>query len=282
MHVQINPILKWVGGKRSLLDVITENLPNKWNNYHEPFFGGGALYCHLFNLGLLDKKEVYLSDANKELMETYFFIKGMQSLIPELLAKLDNLAQNHNKENYYKIRDLDKSKSYKKLPRIDKVARFIYLNKTCFNGLCRYNSKGEFNAPIGDKVNPVLYAGDDILNLCKALWKTFLFQSDFELVLKNAKKKDFVYFDPPYYPISKTSNFTGYISNFQKDEQTRLFKVYKELSDRGVYVMESNSNSDFIKELYKGFNIKIIHGKRSISANSNSRGVIKELLITNY
>ena len=282
MRPQINPILKWVGGKRYLLDTIIKLMPKKWINYHEPFLGGGALYCHLFNLGLLDKKEIFLSDKNTDLMLTYSFIKGMQSLIPDLLKKLDKLANEHNKENYYKIRNLDKTKKFNKLSDLEKTARFIYLNKTCFNGLCRYNSKGEFNAPIGDKVNPVLYTGDSILNLSKALWKAFLINSDFTIILENTKKSDFVYLDPPYYPISKTSNFTGYAGNFHEEEQLRLFSVYKELSSRGVYVMESNSNTDFIKNLYKDYTIHIVDNKRSISADPNKRKVIREVIITNY
>ena len=219
----VAPVVKWVGGKRQLLPEIKKYSPQKFNTYFEPFVGGGAV---LFEL---QPKQAVINDINKELINLYSVI---QNNVEELIDKLsDANVYSNTSECYYRIRELDREpKEYNKLTGIDRAARILYLNKTCYNGLYRVNSMGEFNSPFGSYKNP------NIVNeiTLRAVHKYFnesnikFLNGDFEKTVKNAKKDDFVYFDPPYAPISKTSNFTGYNeSGFGENEQIRL----KELCD---------------------------------------------------
>lgn len=274
----VAPVVKWVGGKRQLLPEIKKYSPKKFNTYFEPFVGGGAV---LFEL---QPKQAIVNDINKELINLYSVI---QNNVDELIEKLsDTKKYSNTSECYYKVRELDREpKKYNKLTGVDRAARILYLNKTCYNGLYRVNSMGEFNSPFGSYKNP------NIINsiTLKAVSKYFnesnikFLNGDFEKTVKTAKKGDFVYFDPPYAPISKTSNFTGYNENgFGENEQIRLKKLCDILDKKGVKFLLSNSDCDFIKKLYKDYNIVTIKAKRTINSNANNRGSISEVLIRNY
>ena len=272
----VTPVLKWVGGKRQLLPEITKYIP-KHSAYYEPFLGGGAV---LFDL---QPSKAVVNDINGELINVYNVIKNN---LEDLISELSNTEKyNNTSECFYAIRELDREqKKYNKLTNIEKAARVLYLNKTCYNGLYRVNSMGEFNSPFGNYKNP------NIVNeiTLKAVSKYFneadiiFLNGDFANTVKGIKKGAFVYFDPPYAPISKTSNFTGYNeSGFGEYEQIRLKELCDSLHNKGVNFLVSNSNCEFIRELYKDYEIIEIKAKRSINCNGNSRGEISEVLIRN-
>lgn len=271
------PFVKWAGGKRSVIEKLVKYSPEEFNTYYEPFIGGGAL---LFEL--MPKKAV-INDYNEELMNVYRCIKNEEEF--SLMCKeLNKHETNHSEEYYYEIRNLDRNKTkYSKMPNYKKAARLIYLNKACFNGLYRVNSKNEFNVPFGKKTKVNTYDGVNLgiiysyLNLSDVL----MMSVDFEECLKSAKEGDFIYLDPPY--DSDTNAFNSYTENgFGKDEQRRLAKVFKELDKRGCYVMLSNYNTELIKELYSEYNFHYIKAQRNIGASAKNRGVVEEVIITNY
>lgn len=270
------PFIKWAGGKRGLLDSLLSFVPKEFGDYFEPFLGGGALFFALKNRGLLEAKTIYLNDKNIELMNTYLAIQNHTN---ELLRELEILQQNHNRETFYFIRNLDRQVDFVHLKDYFRAARFIYLNKTCFNGLCRYNSNGEFNTPMGSYKNPKIYDRDLVLSANITLRDVQIMNVDFERAVINAKRGDFVYFDPPYYPLNKTSSFVSYTDSFLENDQKRLFDVFVELNAKGVKVLQSNSNAEFIRKLYKDFECIEIKAKRVINCKGDKRGEITELLI---
>ncbi|NPA03382.1 MAG: DNA adenine methylase [Epsilonproteobacteria bacterium] len=273
---KVKPFLKWVGGKRNLLPQLLPLTPKKFNTYFEPFLGGGALFFELYNLGRI--KKAYLFDKNEELINSYLVVKESPQ---ELLKLLKEFQQHHSKKFYYDIRAWDRKKRLK--DPLVRAARFIYLNKTCFNGLYRVNKQGFFNVPLGRYKNPKIFDEENILLASLALQQATLKVADFSKVLSLANKQDFIYFDPPYYPLNKTSNFTSYTSeNFLEKEQRRLFDLFVNLSKKGVRLMESNSNTPFIKELYHSFFIHTVFTSRAINSNPNKRGKISEVVIRNY
>lgn len=274
--MQIKPFLKWAGGKRALADCIMQFMPSRFNAYFEPFVGGGALFFALKAKGLLKSKKIYLSDKNSELINAYQVIQNNPKA---LLKELKSLQTNHSKEQFYTIRNMDKNENFINEDSVFRATRFIYLNKTCFNGLCRYNSKGEFNTPMGSYKNPKIYDEELILNASNALQGAKLFCEDFEEILREVKSGDFVYFDPPYYPLNKTSSFVSYTDNFLENEQIRLAKLFKNLNSKSVKVLQSNSNTPFIRELYGEFEIIELKAKRAINCKGKGRGEITELLI---
>ena len=269
------PFLKWAGGKRALSASIMSFVPKYFKSYFEPFLGGGALFFTLYHKGLL-KDKIILSDKNKELINTY---NVLQNHLSVLLQILENLQINHNKEHFYTIRNLDRNKEFINEDSVFRAARFIYLNKTCFNGLCRYNAKGEFNTPLGSYKNPKIYEKEVLLNASLALQNTQIYKADFEIVSSKAKKDDFIYFDPPYYPLNKTSSFVSYTDIFLETEQERLSQLFKKLNAKGVKVLQSNSSTPFIRELYKDFEIIELRAKRAINCKGERRSEITELLI---
>lgn len=275
---QPKPFLKWVGGKRALVDEIIARMPEKFNTYFEPFVGGGALFFELKKRGMLEGKKSYLFDANFELINTYNTVKNNPYELIEILKEFQN---KHSHDFYYEIRAMDREGSFTSLPDAMRSARFIYLNKTCFNGLYRVNSKGFYNVPMGRYKNPAICDTNTILCASRALQDAEVLHVDFAKVLDFAKKGDFVYFDPPYYPLTPTSSFTSYNQDiFLDDEQKRLYDIFKELDNRKCFVMESNSNADFIDELYKDFKIYcIVRVGRNINSNKLKRGKVEELLI---
>lgn len=270
------PFVKWAGGKRALLEILCASLPQNFNAYFEPFLGGGALFFELANKGLLQGKKVYLNNKNAELINAYLAI---QKEPQKLLNELNLMQKAHSKEHFYSIRALDREVNFSALNPIFRAARFIYLNKTCFNGLCRYNAKGQFNTPFGAYKNPKIYDEALILNAHYALQDVVILNEDFEFVRDLAKKGDFVYFDPPYFPLNSTSNFTNYTQNFLENEQIRLYALFCDLNSRGVKLLQSNSSTDFIKNLYKNFQIQAIQAKRAINCKGDKRGSVSELIL---
>jgi len=269
------PVLKWVGGKRQLLDILTPLMPSKITTYCEPFVGGGAM---LFNL---QPKTAYINDINQELIRVYKVIKN------DVEALIVALEVFRNESGYfYSIRDWDRDKEkYAALPDLQKAARILYLNKTCYNGLFRVNNAGEFNSPFGNYRNPnivnapTLRAVSAYLNAA-AVHLTCM---DYAEVLKELPKSAFVYMDPPYDPVSDTSSFTGYArGGFSRDEQIRLRTCCDELHKRGLKFMLSNSATDFIKEQYAAYNITIVQAKRAINSDATKRGEVDEVVVRNY
>jgi DNA adenine methylase len=275
--VKGKPFVKWAGGKRQIMNEIMKYIPFNYNTYYEPFVGGGAVFFELA------PKKAVLNDYNSELINVFECIKD-EVKFEKMCTELNHHESNHSEEYYYNIRNMDRDKkSFSKIADYKRAARTIYLNKACFNGLYRVNSKNEFNVPFGKKTKVNTYEGQNlgIVHCILNFNDIKLLSTDFEEAVKNAKKGDFVYFDPPY--DSDTSTFNSYTEDgFGKKEQERLAKLYKELSDRGCYVMLSNHNTKLIRELYKDFNIHVIKAKRSINANGKKRGKVEEVIITNY
>lgn len=273
----VAPVVKWVGGKRQLLNSIKTLVPSKFTTYCEPFVGGGAV---LFSL---QPSKAVINDLNSDLMTVYQVI---QTDVDNLIVEL---SQHENTpEHFYQVRDMDRDKAgYQKLSDVQKAARLLYLNKTCYNGLFRVNSSGEFNSPFGYYKNPnivnesVLRAVSNYMNTCDIK----LCNQDFAGVLKQLPEGSFVYLDPPYDPVSDTASFTGYNKGgFDRNEQIRLKECCDDLSRRGIKFLLSNSSTKFIRDLYQNQNyiIKIVEAKRAINSVASKRGAVKEVLIRNY
>ncbi|AYJ79531.1 DNA methyltransferase [Aliarcobacter cryaerophilus ATCC 43158] len=275
------PFVKWVGGKRGLLSQIIPLLPKKFNNYFEPFVGGGALFFELKNLGLLDNKEIFLFDINSELINAYNVVKNYPN---QLINELETFKQKHTKEFYYEIRAWDRQNNFLQRSEIQRASRFIYLNKTCFNGLYRVNKKNQNNVPIGNYKNPNICDYGVILSASNALQNVNILNDSYKEVLKYASKDDLVYFDPPYYPLTQTSSFTSYSEfEFLEKEQIELFDIFRSLSEKRCKVAQSNSNSKFINNVYNEYKIyEIIFANRNINSKISQRGKIQELLIRSY
>lgn len=273
------PFLKWAGGKRQLIAEITKYTPRKYNTYYEPFLGGGAL---LFEL---QPKNAVISDSNSELINCYEVIRDQ---LNELIEDLRDHKYKNEESYYYNIREWDRNfDEYKSMLPVKRASRIIYLNKTCYNGLFRVNSQGQFNVPFGKYKNSnvldeaVLRAVSNYLGSKKVK----ILNTDFEKAVRSAKKDDFVYLDPPYDPVSDTASFTGYdVNGFNKDEQKRLKQVFDELTKRGCKVLLSNACTDFITNLYKDYTIGIekVSATRAINSNAFKRGKIDEVLVRNY
>lgn len=271
------PFVKWAGGKRQIINELKKYVPDEYGTYYEPFIGGGAL---LFELS---PKKAVINDSNKELMNVYSVLCD-EVKFNKMCKVLNSYEANHSEEFYYDIRNKDRNKvMYSRLSDYTKAARTIYLNKACFNGLYRVNSKNEFNVPFGKKEKVNTYDGSNLITVSNYLSMNDIkiLDVDFEEAVKEAKKGDFVYFDPPY--DSDTATFNSYTEEgFGKEEQVRLARVFKELDERGVYVMLSNHNTTLVNELYKGYNIHVIEAKRNINSKGNKRGKVEELIITNF
>ena len=270
--------VKYAGGKYQLLPELLKYKPKKFKRYFEPFVGGGSLLLELAPI------HVTINDVNKDLICLYKCLRDKR-LFKKFYATCKEHEQNHSEEYYYKIRNLDRNKTaFNRFPTYAKAARFLYLNKSCFNGLYRLNSKGEFNVPFNGKEKINCFEEDNIQALHKYFnkRKPIILCKDYAIALKTAKAKDFVYIDPPYDTL-KDDSFTAYSADgFDKKEQERLRDVIKELTDRGVYVMASNANTPFVQELYKDFNIHIVLARRNINSKGDGRGKVEEVIITNY
>lgn len=269
------PFIQWVGGKREIISKYKEFIPKKFNTYYEPFLGGGAMFFYL------QPEKAILADNNAELIKTY---EGVRDNPEEVIRILKELKSKHSKELYAKVRNLDREISiFHKLNNAEIAARMIYLNQTCFNGLYRVNQKGQFNVPIGSSLNRLICDEHTLRKASKALKETTIEEVDFNTSTNNAKKDDFIYFDPPYYPISIYSDFTRYTKEkFYKEDQIRLKNEFNRLNKIGCKIMLSNSDCEFIRDLYSDYNIHKVYSNRSLNCKKDQRGKISELLITNY
>ena len=277
--VEPKPFVKWAGGKRQLLAELEKNFPKQFGTYFEPFLGGGAV---LFDL--LAKKpniKCSVSDLNSDLVLAYVTIRDK---LGRLIESLETHSKNYHKDStnyYYEVRKQEPKS------QIEKVSRLLFLNKTCFNGLYRVNSKGKFNVPMGRYTNPNIVNRENLITASKFLQseKIKISCRDFESILKDAKKGDFVYFDPPYQPVSDTANFTSYTHrDFTEDDLQRLADLANQLNSKGSHVLLSNSNTKIVKKLFssKKWKIKEISVNRAINSNSQKRTGHKEVLIKNY
>ena len=296
--ISAEPFLKWAGGKRQLIHEIESIFPNKIKEtkqidcYIEPFVGGGALLFHL--LSNYDVRKAVINDINPDLILTYRIIKSNPKELIRELKKLENeyLALNESQRQayYYKLRsefnnndsNLDGTSEKQNLVR---VSLFLALNKTCFNGLFRQNSKGEFNVPYGRYKNPKLLNEINILNVSKLLHNVEILNTSYDKIPYSENKKSLIYFDPPYRPLSNSSSFTKYSKeDFNDNDQKQLAKYFKKLNKDKHFLLLSNSDTkdNFFENLYKGFYIKTVSAKRYINSNANGRGNINELFIKNY
>ncbi|WP_462273376.1 DNA adenine methylase [Methanohalophilus sp.] len=303
MDVKVKPFLKWAGGKKQLLHEFVKRFPDELKNdninkYVEPFVGGGAVLFHVIQNFSFD--EIHIYDANEELILVYTVVKDNVDELIEILKSLEyeylKLEEDSRKKFYYSIRDkfnLNKKDIHfeKYSPNwIHRAAFLIFLNKTCFNGLFRVNSRGQFNVPFGKYKNPKIANEKNLRNASIALQNVEIHHGDFETCEPIVDNNTFVYFDPPYRPLSKTSNFTSYSKDtFDENSQKRLAKFYRKLNDKSAKLMLSNSDpknidakDHFFEEMYSGFTIERVHAKRMINAKAKGRGEIHELVITNY
>ena len=273
------PFVKWAGGKRQLIPILNESLPESFGTYYEPFLGGGALLFHI--LTERNGQKCSISDLNSDLVLAYTTIRNR---IDELISSLKTHERNYKKKSksyYYSVRESN--------PRseIEKTSRLLFLNRTCFNGLYRVNSKGKFNVPLGKYTNPNIVNEENLRSVSGILQssRVSIKCRDFEAVLRDAKKGDLVYFDPPYQPVSDTANFTSYTNkDFTYDDLDRLAKLCKKLDSKGCNVLLSNSDSKEVEDIFssKSWKVSKIQANRSINSNSKKRTGHFELLIKNY
>jgi DNA adenine methylase len=301
--ITAKPILKWAGGKSQLIEKITKSLPDelltgKLIRYAEPFIGGGAIFFHIAQN--YPVQEAYISDQNHELVVLYTSIQKQVENVIQLLSSIQAnyfcLSPEQQKEYFYNTRQdynrKHRTTNYEEFAGgwIERTAQMIFLNRTCYNGLFRVNSKGEFNVPFGDYKNPRICDEENLKAVSQVLRDTIIKLADFTECESFVDKNTFVYFDPPYRPISKTASFTAYSKNsFDDKEQTRLAGFFRELDTKGAKLMLSNSDpkninpeDDFFDCLYAGYNIQRVSASRMINSKASKRGSIYELLITNY
>ena len=286
----VKPFLKWAGGKGQLLGIINENLPASFETYIEPFVGSGAVVFDLLS-NKTDLKKAIINDINSDLVNTYTSIRdNCERLVQELYDLQENyLAENEDgrKTMFYDIRD---KYNLREAEDVTLACYFIFLNRTCFNGLYRVNASNQFNVPHGKYKNPKICDKKNLFAVSEALQRVEIHNDDYETLRDGVSKGCFVYLDPPYKPISETSAFNSYSAvKFDDDEQVRLKEFCDAVNDQGGYFMLSNSdpaaidpNNRFFDDLYAAYRIQRIGAKRAINANGNSRGEVSELLITNY
>ena len=270
--VPCRPFVKWAGGKSQLLPELKKRIPNIFKRFFEPFVGGGAF---LFGV---QPRDAHIIDRNPELMNTYTVVRdSVEDLISDLRRHI------YERDYYYQMRDADRELSYEFWTPIQRASRFIYLNKTCYNGLYRVNSKGHFNTPYGRYNNPTIVDADNLRACSQVLRPVKISQADFTGIEDMIAPGDFVYFDPPYMPLSATANFTGYDnSGFTTDNQKELFDLCCRLDQRGVQFMLSNSSSPFITMLYQRFKVELVMANRAINSKAHKRGAVQEVIVTNY
>lgn len=297
------PFLKWAGGKSQLIEKFQLLYPNelkdgKIKNFYEPFLGSGAVFFDVAQR--YEIKSAFLYDVNEELILAYKVIQSNVDLLIEILYQYQNKFSRLDKDKrqsfFYNQRSAYNQQrliiDYKKYSEhwVKRTAQLIFLNRTCYNGLYRVNSKGEFNSPMGDYVNPTICDESNLFAVSRVLAMAEVKRADFTQIAKDIKAKSFVYFDPPYRPISKTASFKAYSKHeFGDTEQQKLANVFSDLDRRGVKVMLSNSDpknvdprDNFFDDLYKGFTIVRVPAKRMINSNARKRGEINEIVVTNY
>ena len=269
------PFLQWVGGKREMLSLFPNILPHTYKKYHEPFLGGGAMLFHL------KPEEAFVNDSNVELIRTY---RAVAENVEEVIALLTLFKTRHSKELYLKTRALDRSaEDFHQFTDAEIAARLIYLNQTGFNGVYRVNKKGQYNVPIGSSLNKVI-CDPSALRAASGFLNGYHFSSqDFHSAIDHIDKGDFMYLDPPYVPVSEYSDFTRYTKDqFGEDDQVRVHHLFSEANDKGCKVLLSNSDTSFIRELYKDFKITTITSSRNLNSHGMRRGHVNEVLVANY
>ena len=275
-----SPFVKWAGGKGQLLSQFEPHFPTRFERYIEPFVGGGAVFFHLYSQDRLPAKEVVLIDHVEELINCYRVVQSeVEALIEELQRhephKLDV-------DYYYTVRAWDRHPEYSQRSDVERAARFLFLNRTCYNGLYRVNRKGQFNVPFGRYANPNVCNAGNLRAASRALQRVTLELGDFSRCLEWAAPGDLVYLDPPYHPLSDTANFTSYTPTaFDVADQRRLADLFRRLDGRGCQVMLSNSSTPLIRELYRGYEQIEVQATRAISSRGDGRGAISELLVLN-
>jgi DNA adenine methylase len=270
-EVVASPIVKWVGGKTKLLPDLLARMPERFNRYYEPFAGGAALFFRLA------PKRAVLADSNPDLIGLY---TAVAADVNSVIRRLQTHRDQHDEAHYYDMRtrwnDRDLNWSTP-----ERAAAFIYLNKTCFNGLWRVNRSGAFNVPIGRYTDPPICVPEALRAAQQVLSRAEIRRADYRTAVKDAKAGDFLYFDPPYDPVTTTANFTSYtVDAFGPDEQRALADTARELVARGCQVMLSNSDTPFIRSIYKGFRLDRVKCARAINSNAAKRGDVDELIIT--
>jgi DNA adenine methylase len=274
----VRPFVKWAGGKGQLLSELNKTIPRQFNTYFEPFLGGAAMFLHLASKNMISI--AYLSDTNEELIKAF---KVVRDRVREVIEALNQHQKGYDKnpsEYYYRLRDEIQPRNY-----VEIAARFIALNKTCFNGLYRVNQNGKFNVPMGEYKKPLICDSSNLKNVSSVLRHSNaeIQCVDYREILLKAETNDFVYLDPPYDPVSYTSDFTAYTPDgFGRRNQEQLAIVFRKLSDRGCFVLLSNSDTAFIRKLYSDYGIKEVDVQRAINCKGSKRTGHKELLISNY
>jgi len=273
------PFVKWVGGKGRLVPDLSKHFPDQYGDYYEPFVGGGAV------LFALNHKKAHINDLNSVLISLYLFIKNDAHKIINALKKIESEYHSLKTIEEKKELFLKKRSEFNNLQNdsFEKAVLFIFLNKTCFNGMYRENSKGEFNVPFGKHEKPTICDEQNLLAVQDYLKNVTITNSSYEIQTSKAKAGDFIYFDPPYHPLNPTSSFTSYqAGGFTEKDQEKLRDEFKRLADIGCKVALSNSNAELINELYKDFHIHKVYAARAINSKADGRGKILEVLVTNY
>lgn len=266
-----SPVIKWVGGKTKLLNELLTRMPDRFGRYFEPFAGGAALFFRV------SPERAVLSDSNPDLVNLY---RTLATDVEGVIKRLEQHRVRHDSAHYYATRAKwnDHDASWK---QVDRAAAFIYLNKTCFNGLWRVNRAGDFNVPLGSYTDPPICVPDTLRAASSALARASLMNGDYREAVKDARKGDFVYFDPPYDPVSPTASFTSYTAGaFGAEQQKELADTARELVARGCSVMLSNSDTPFIRSIYKGFTVERVMCARAINSNGAKRGEVAEVIVT--
>jgi DNA adenine methylase len=279
--LRARPFLKWAGGKGQLLAQFEPYWPADFGRYFEPFLGGGAVFFHLYNSGRLAGKDVVLVDRLEELMNCFFVVRDR---VEELIAALGRHEPHKADRAYYgRVRAWDREPGYARRSDVERAARLIYLNRTCYNGLYRVNRSGQFNVPFGRYRNPTVCDAANLRAAAHALRGARLAAVDFEACLEEAGPGDLVYLDPPYQPLSATAYFTAYTAgDFGFDDQRRLARVFQELDARGCRVMLSNSATEPIRALYAGYRQVVLQAARPINSRGQGRGPVPELLVLGH
>ena len=266
-----SPFIKWAGGKTQLIAQYEPYFPAGFRRYIEPFAGGAAVFFHLYNQGRLQGRQVFLLDNLAELIGVYRVVQTqLEALISALQA---HQAHKLDADYYYQVRAWDRQAGYDQRSEVERAARFIFLNRTCYNGLYRVNRQGQFNVPFGRYRNPTICDADNLRAVHRALQGVELLWADFDRCLALAGAGDFVYLDPPYHPLSDTANFTSYTAgDFAEQDQRRLVDAFRELDRRGCQVMLSNSYTELVRELYRDYEQVEVQALRAISSRGSGRG----------
>lgn len=266
------PVVKWAGGKTRLLDELGSRAPDRYRRYFEPFLGGAAMFFRM------QPADAVLNDCNADLVNMYRCVAGH---VEAVIKRLERHKRDHDQEHYYEVRDRWNARR-KGDSDVERAAAFIYLNKTCYNGLWRVNSRGGFNVPMGRYTDPPICDAPRLRAASRMLQQAKLTTGHYADAVAEAGKGDFVYFDPPYDPISPTASFTSYTAgDFGPDDQRELAALMRELDERGAIVVLSNSDTPFVRKLYKGFRIDQVPCARAINSKAGARGSVMEVIVSN-